>query len=258
MNKRTAEEVLREIRNMIDGVLPPDDQKVKALDCFPHKNPPAYRKLRIGLIIGHNPINKGAKGRSLAAEYDFWSSVARRLNGPAETYEVIYVPNEGSYNNKHKALKDFADWPLDYIFELHYNAYFTSDANGFEVLTNYAHYSSEAALIARNLRSAYMDNLINIKSRGVKHLTKGNRGFNNLNQGNINLAPKYGYFIIEPFFGTSTNDINELTRFAQTKSYGSHRIERAITDLYRDLFTRLADAKREDLIKENEVDQPIS
>lgn len=240
---KTSEQLLNEIRNLINEHLAAGDEVTLPNPLTTIKQP-----LRVGLIVGHNSINTGAEGINIPAEFNFWSEVAtkllaRQVSNKQEGFEIFFVPTDGSYRSKHQELNNSIKSPaqLDYVFELHYNAFFNPFAHGHEVLA-LNKTVKQAHVIRQALIDVYDRRAIRIKARDVKVLSHdfNSRGFANIELGTRNLKPKLGYFILEPFFGTSPKDLSELSKLSRTNN-----IVNSISHIYCDLFKELAIANNE-------------
>lgn len=155
------------------------------------------------LVVGHNPISKGAKNLEYPKlnEYDINLGIAKALSARLfnDGQDNLIVLN-GSVSNKVRKINslDFEEIlgkPKSTTVQvsLHFNAYkgYTSNSSGCEVLIS--NQKQNSARLADLLQREFSQ--IGNIDRGIKILSKGDRGYGILNETSSNFA-----VLCEPLF----------------------------------------------------------
>jgi N-acetylmuramoyl-L-alanine amidase len=145
------------------------------------------------VVVGHHKWAKGAVSQYVGSEWDLMSKVAKGL----ECDTFIHNPDIRGYNSRQRAMaKRTAVY--DIVFELHFNAAASEQANGCEAL--YWFSNQKGKKIAADFCKK-VNKKLGIKNRGAKALhSKNQRGYGFL------AYTKGTAIILEPFFGTNTSD----------------------------------------------------
>lgn len=154
---------------------------------------------KIALIIGHNPLAQGAvRVTDRVTEFVFFKKLADELTALApDQYVVLQRSPEGGYAKEIDRVYSEANaLRVSGTVELHFNSSISSSASGTEVLTS----GTRNSMILCNLLQDHMTIALKLKSRGVKQVTKQQRGGRSLWVGNSPAA------LIEPFFGSNYHD----------------------------------------------------
>lgn len=154
---------------------------------------------KIALIVGHNPKSQGAaRVTDGVTEYVFYKKVAEELKAlDPDQYVILYRDPAGGYSKEIDRVYAEADAQrVSGTVELHFNAAGSASATGTEVLTS----GTRNSLILSNLLQDKMVVALRLKSRGVKQVTKQQRGGRSLWAGRAPAA------LIEPFFGSNRHD----------------------------------------------------
>ena len=160
---------------------------------------------KIALIVGHNPKSQGAvrvtDGKS---EYVFNKKLAEDLKAlKPEQYSIIFRDPAGGYAKEiDLAYAEANEQRVSGTVELHFNASAAASATGTEVLTS----GTRNSMILCNLLQDKMFLALRLKNRGVKQVTKQQRGGRSLWAGSSPAA------LIEPFFGSNRNDCEVIDR----------------------------------------------
>lgn len=178
--------------------------------------------VRVLLVVGHNAIVKGAYSKHLQQhEYDFNLQLARSLEGStiydnAETNERMTLETHIAYRTKNTTRREFARDVLkpmcnrlhiDFIIELHFNAFHDEHVSGMELLYN---------MYSQGLYDIFMSGLtqrLPLRNRGVKQLNSQQRGYTNVTMLHAYHNIKTPYCILEPFFGSNKSDCNMATKY---------------------------------------------
>ena len=157
--------------------------------------------MKIALVIGHTSKSKGALSSYFnLREFDFYSEVVKHLTSKVDIY--THNAEISGYTTRIKDTSSKLNKTnYDLIISLHFNS-FEPQANGCETLY---FYKSKKGKQYANLFTAFISNRTGIKSRGIKALTnKKDRGFA------ICYYPTAPVILIEPFFGSNTNDCKKI------------------------------------------------
>jgi len=163
--------------------------------------------MKIALVIGHSSDKQGAETIDNISEYSFyWTLVHFSIlpNAPLQHDYKVFERGDASmgYTENMKELhSDIDSWGADLSISFHFNSH-TSQAMGSEVLHSGYEQSKHYAEL---LNYQFTQNLLGIKNRGIKEKTKNERGGGFLHLGK---APA---ILIEPFFGSSNQDVQYLT-----------------------------------------------
>jgi N-acetylmuramoyl-L-alanine amidase len=153
----------------------------------------------IAIVVGHHENSKGAYSDYFCKnEWDFYNDVIKYL------HNVKIFHHDKNISGYITRIKDTAvrldKENFDLVIELHFNSFFEPSANGCETLYYYANES------AKNLAIQFT-NLVNrrtgikVRGTGAKALANRNdRGFASV------YYPKAPVLLIEPFFGSNTDD----------------------------------------------------
>ena len=164
---------------------------------------------QIALIIGHNVKAQGAvRVTDRVSEFVFWSKLARELAALNPEQYVILERQAGlDYATEiDRVYAKANDLGVSGTVELHFNSAAAASASGTEVLTS----GTRGSMILSNLLQDKMQVALRLKSRGVKQVTKQQRGGRSLWAGASPAA------LIEPFFGSNRNDCEVVDRVRAT------------------------------------------
>ena len=161
------------------------------------------------IIIGHANTAQGAYSEGLAkTEYGFNSDVADKmleLHNKAgflkAAFDLSVVTRDGK--TIRQAYQEALETEPEAIIELHFNSFFSNDANGMEVLINQAAPDKTADLASTFLTHLKLD--FEFRNRGIKRVKLGQRGYHN-----VTYADDVPSILIEPFFGSSPSDVAKL------------------------------------------------
>lgn len=160
---------------------------------------------KIALIIGHNPKSQGAvRVTDGMTEFAFYKKLAEDLKALApDQYVILQRSPEGGYAKEiDRVYAEANALRVSGTVELHFNAAAAASASGTEVLTS----GTRNSMILCNLLQDHMTTALKLKSRGVKQVTKQQRGGRSLWVGSSPAA------LIEPFFGSNRNDCEVIDR----------------------------------------------
>ncbi len=169
-------------------------------------NTVAKTKKKLALVVGHNSRRKGAKSVKGEYEYDFWNGIAKEMKTLAKEYDLdVKVFNRidcGSYSKEIENVYKLVDnWigqipSAGVVCELHFNSNASDKPNGCEMLCSG---SSKGIALANALQMECV-RVFGFKNRGVKTLSKGDRGYKSV------VASKFPTIITETHFGSSPDD----------------------------------------------------
>jgi N-acetylmuramoyl-L-alanine amidase len=175
----------------------------------------------IAICIGHS---RKIKGRYDGGAYSPWLDISERdfnlqvashlSKHLAQNGIACKVINDYAGGGYGAAMQDAADqikaMHASLAIELHFNSAF-SGASGHEWL--YWHSSAKGKALAQAFSSQFGKDHPGIKSRGLKGITEQDRGGAFLRTTN---CPSV---ILEPFFGSSQSDCQQITPESVAKSY---------------------------------------
>jgi len=161
---------------------------------------------KLAIVVGHTEDNQGAKSpHNISAEWEFNFGIATELHMRGVADIFLYDTYAHGYTSMvHRNAKLLNKEKYDLILELHYNAA-TPAATGCEAL--YYHKEDEN-FKEKEIAQYFVDKwskITGLKNRGVKRLTKDDRGYVAV------YAPIGNCIILEPFFGTNANDVKAMT-----------------------------------------------
>lgn len=164
---------------------------------------------RIAVIVGHNAIVKGAYSDVLGVhEYDFNLSIAENLKAFSPFNVNIEVFNRSSNVSRRSiregVMREHSINPFDAIIEMHFNSFGSENAKGGECLI-----SKVSSRRNKELGKVFYDKLIDVmetKPRGLKEISKGDRGFSNIDDFRSSFGFEGPVLIAEPFFGSNSSD----------------------------------------------------
>lgn len=162
--------------------------------------------MKIALVLGHDKKSKGAYSKVLKKyENDLARDIAYEYLKIADADIITRLPNSSYSSAMKEVLKVANNGDYDVVFELHFNSSDNPQANGCECLVY--HKSSGSKEIAKK----FNDNInkatgIKIRNSGLVEVkSSSDRG----GYGIVNSKPKW--ILIEPFFGSSTEDSNKIS-----------------------------------------------
>tara|TARA_R110000868_G_scaffold69235_1_gene204089 strand:- start:373 stop:924 length:552 start_codon:yes stop_codon:yes gene_type:complete len=175
----------------------------------------------IAICIGHS---RKIKGRYDGGAYSTWLNINERdFNLQVASQLSKHLTQNGipcrvisdyAGNGYGSAMQDAADQikaiHASIALELHFNSAQPS-ANGHEWL--YWHSSSKGKALAEAFNAQFSKDHPNIKSRGLKAITAQDRG------GAFLRNTHCSALILEPFFGSSQSDCQQITPESVAKSY---------------------------------------
>lgn len=168
-------------------------------------------KRKIALIIGHNKKKKGAYSPFLKQyEYDFNKEFVNDILSQLTHrgyHANIFTRNNGLLDayNRAKTLGS------NVFIEFHFNSFHIANAQGAEILYSGSSDISEKTLAGMLLKS--WCEYTSINNRGVKKISKGQRGYKNLTQ------TKKISLLFEPFFGSNESDCDKIKDCANKAYY---------------------------------------
>lgn len=179
-----------------------------ALEADEHVRPSVRAAVRLAVVVGHNAASKGANSPTVGSEYDFNTKAARYIEAaasgsPVEVMVFYRRTGLGGYGAEMRELINRVNaWKPDCAFELHFNGFRTSAANGTETL----HAGSRRGKALAELTQSCMLDCFGLKNRGLKKVDRDGRGADFL----------YGIYapaiIPEPAFGTNPTDAASLQK----------------------------------------------
>jgi len=156
---------------------------------------------RLALVVGHTRNSQGAMGVSpiSASEYEFNRELALLVErfGKSRGHQVATFFRDGV--GIEGAYQQVAEWEADAVVELHFNA-FNGEARGTETL--YCNDEDQQRVLEKEFAESVQQHLCQVfnrtdrTNRGIKPLSRGDRGYNNVTQ--LFDIPS---ILIEPFFG---------------------------------------------------------
>ena len=153
---------------------------------------------KIGLVVGHNPIARGAvRATDGVAEFDFWSKVADEIKAlnPGK-FIVLYRSAAGGYNTEVSRVYSEANrLKVAATVELHFNSA-AVQATGTETLTS----GTVNSMRLCGVLQEYMVDALGLRDRGMKRVSRSDRGGLSLWAGAAPAA------LVEPFFGSNKDD----------------------------------------------------
>ncbi len=175
------------------------------IEHVPEKEPkakaPAGPKVKLAVVVGHNPVAKGAFSKWIGSEYDFHVIQAKEiakaaLNTNVEV-KIFYRKSGLSYSHQIAGMVAGIDeWGADKIVSLHFNANSSATPSGTETL----HTGSKGGKALATLVQAAMLDSFALRDRGLKQVARGGRG------GTLLWTTKAPCVILEPGFGTNKAD----------------------------------------------------
>jgi len=157
--------------------------------------------MKIAIIIGHDADKQGAYGNEGLSEWEFNDELIQsmffdgRLSNKHEYYIMYRSADLNGYTKQMKDLHKRIDKiGCELSVEFHFNSFSNPSANGNEVL-----YCSKGGKHYADIMDECLDELPN-RDRGVKKVTKGDRGGGFCCRGNSKSI------IVEPFFGANQSD----------------------------------------------------
>lgn len=138
---------------------------------------------KVAIIVGHNKDEQGAWNYLHETEYEFNSYIGKRVNQYFKD-EVQLFLKDGEWE------QSLDHYHPDLVIELHFNSYQTK-AYGCEALALKSDH--KAIKTAENLLRSF-ESRFKIRSRGVKFVSHGDRGYRNL------ISYSYPAILFEPCF----------------------------------------------------------
>lgn len=153
---------------------------------------------KVAICVGHSRLNDtGARSVGGANEWEYNNAVAMFLKEKLKELNIASeIFNEYPFQGYASSMEWVGEktWAFDAVIELHFNSFVTSAAQGYE----YLYHSSSAN--GKRLAEAFLNKHAELipaqKNRGIKPVSKGNRGYKFLSQ------TKPPAIICEPFFGS--------------------------------------------------------
>ena len=171
---------------------------------------PSRKIETVGLIVGHTKRAGGAySDRARLNEYDFHSVVIPRMKILWDAYiksHIITRDNRGIEGASNVANAMGCDCTI----EFHFNCY-NGSASGREALVIDGHENSK--LLANYILSEMGKKRPYQNNRGVKEMSRGNRGFYNLEQCNHGTPINV---LLESFFGDNEYDAQTAEEFIES------------------------------------------
>ena len=170
---------------------------------------------KIALIIGHNSRAKGAvRVTDGVSEYDYYTKFAEELAALTPDQYVILKrqPSSGYSTEIDKVYGEANALHVSATVELHFNASASASATGTEVLTS----GTRNSMILCNSLQEKLTQALRLKSRGVKQVTKQQRGGRSLWAGYSPAA------LIEPFFGSNRHDCETVDKLRHEFLHAVH------------------------------------
>lgn len=155
--------------------------------------------MKLAIVVGHNSVSQGAVRKDTGESEFVWNGqLARRIERLAPKYDVTVRTFKriagGGYSREIRRVYDQVDgWGADASVELHFNSAASDAASGTETLTSGTPLSMQ---LATSINEEMCISL-NLRDRGVKTRSSGDRGYKSL------IAGKAPAALIEPFFGSS-------------------------------------------------------
>ena len=153
------------------------------------------KDIKVAFVIGHYSGDKGAVTVTGHSEYDFWNTFyIGHLSDLGDKYTHPSMDN--SYTSRQtRTAERTADYDL--VFELHFNASGSPQANGVEALVY--HKNRKMAKVGEFFCKS-MEVMMCYKNRGVKKRVEGQTGYGFLQK------TKGDAILLEPFFGSNKSD----------------------------------------------------
>jgi len=200
----------------------PIQDTVTSIEPCPYR--PQPEKKRIALIVGHNAIVKGAYSEIMSkSEYDFNLNIAKQVKNFPPLNSKIEVFSRTT-NTSRKFIRDVvmdrhANHPFDAIIEMHFNSFGSSAAQGCEVLI-----SNISSQRNKDLGQAFYRALVETmgtRGRGLKPISKGDRGFSNIDDFRASYGFEGPVLLAEPFFASNPSDCSLAGRNAVGAYYNA-------------------------------------
>lgn len=182
---------------------------------------------KIALVVGHNPIKRGAVFRHGPAqgetEFHFNTKVANHIKQkslPGADFEVFHRKFRGSYSKEIKEVySSVNNWNPDLVIEMHFNSYRSDDYCTCIIAQN-ASLSSEKA--GKTLMTEFSKSL-NITPYGILKRNKTERG------GLSMYSTKAPSVLTEPFFGDNLEHCRKIDKIGSA----------GLADIYLKAFQKL-------------------
>lgn len=173
----------------------------KLAQLFARKDKPAAIP-KVAICVGHSRLNdSGAKSVGGVSEWAYNNDVAGFLNEELKKREIASeVINDYPFKTYGKSMSWVGEktWGFDVAIELHFNSFSSSTARGYEYLFYYK--SENGKRLAECFLAAHEAGVPAQTSRGIKAISKGQRGFGFLSK------TKPVSLILEPFFGSNPTE----------------------------------------------------
>lgn len=161
--------------------------------------------MKTAIVVGHTEDSPGAcSPHNISCEWEFNFGIATELYLREIADIFLYDTYAHGYTSMiHRNAKKLNKEKYDLIIELHYNSA-TPSATGCEAL--YYHREDEN-FDEQKIGEYFVDNwseITGLKNRGVKRLTKNDRGYVAV------YAPIGNCLILEPFFGSNPDDVKVM------------------------------------------------
>lgn len=167
--------------------------------------------MKAAIVVGHNSVAKGARGKSPIGEHEFTyndriaDEIVRLARGPL-TAKKFHRQKTSSYSREIDTVYAQVDeYDADVSIELHFNAA-SAMATGTETLSSG---SSGSLALAKSVQESMLATL-GLRDRGVKILSRGDRGGRSLHAG------RPPAILVEPFFGSNSSDCRKAGNLGET------------------------------------------
>ena len=154
--------------------------------------------MKTAIIIGHDPINQGARSFNGYTEWSYWLTFCMHYLNELENCE-FFLRKPGTYKQSITQLvSEVKEYKADFAVELHFNAF-----NG-RVEINRAEVLKIDNNLGLNFASTFSDEMKEVYKTDTKIIEVGNddRGYFTLKSFQDKKIPAV---ILEPFFGDTSN-----------------------------------------------------
>jgi hypothetical protein len=164
---------------------------------FPPKTPDLPGRKKVALIIGHNKKLQGAASEFLGkTEYQYYQFLRsfQLINEKIHTETFDRDEGWGALTRKVR------NFDADITIEFHFNSFTSANARGCETLVKIG--DQESKVFGKKITDDYCAHF-GKRNRGVKKVSTGNRGYNNLSKMRDVACVSV---LFEPFFGSNRLD----------------------------------------------------
>lgn len=201
-------DIIRELEDILD-----EAEEITEDDESGGSGQPAISR-KLAIVVGHTRARPGAIAVAPINEHEYsWNKdLAKQMENHADSIGIplkIFFRDTVGISGAYRQASDFG---ASAVIELHFNSFENPSATGTETLWS----TSPSKELAESVQQA-MVQVLGLRDRKAKHRTSG-RGHKSMTQ-----LPETPSVIIEPFFGSNTND-------AATAHDRKNKLARALVD----------------------------